>query len=251
MKISIVTASYNQGPYIENCIQSVLNQNFANFEHIIIDNCSTDKTLAILQKYPHLKWVSEPDDGQSDALNKGFRRATGDIIGWLNTDEVYHTNAFKAVTEYFVQQPTLDVLYGDIHFVDKEMKLLRTKREVTFDQRMLLYYGCYIATAATFFRRNIFDDGNFLDVNYHYVMDFEYFVRLVEKGYIFAHIEQTLSSFLWTGENKSLDSAKRRHERVRVQRKYGYKYQAINDVLAQIYHLKHTAKKVLGGKIDQ
>ena len=105
-KISIVSPSFNQGQYIEEAIQSVLNQGYENFEHIIIDACSTDNTLEILKKYSHLKWISEPDEGQSDALNKGFKLATGDIIGWLNVDDIYLSNTFKDVGHgYFLSMP--------------------------------------------------------------------------------------------------------------------------------------------------
>ena len=94
-KISIVTPSYNSAKFIEDCIQSVLKQNYPNFEHIVIDGGSTDGTVEILKQYPHLKWISEPDEGQSDALNKGFKMAEGDILGWLNADDVYLKNVFQ------------------------------------------------------------------------------------------------------------------------------------------------------------
>src|ERR1700755_1492305 len=96
MKISIITPSYNQGRFIEDAILSVLSQGYPDFEHIVIDNCSTDNTLDVLKKYPHVKWVSEPDRGQSNALNKGFGLSTGDVLGWLNCDDFYLPGAFHA-----------------------------------------------------------------------------------------------------------------------------------------------------------
>ena len=93
LKISIVTCSYNQAEFIRQNIESVLNQNYPNFEHLIIDGGSTDGTIEILKEYPHLNWVSEPDRGQSDALNKGFRKASGDIIAWINSDDMLAPNA--------------------------------------------------------------------------------------------------------------------------------------------------------------
>ena len=86
MKISIITPSYNQGRFIEDAIRSVLEQDYPDFEHIVVDNCSTDNTLDVLRKYPHIRWISEPDRGQSHALNKGFRMATGDVLAWLLDD---------------------------------------------------------------------------------------------------------------------------------------------------------------------
>ena len=101
LKISIVTPSFNQGRYIENAIRSVLDQGYDNFEHIIYDNCSTDETLEVVAKYPHVKFYSEPDEGQSDALNKGFLKATGEVIGWLNADDLYCPGTFQKVNEIF------------------------------------------------------------------------------------------------------------------------------------------------------
>jgi len=98
--ISIVTPSLNQGRYIEQTIQSVLLQNYPNFEHIVIDGGSTDGTVEILKKYPHLKWISEKDSGQSEALNKGLKMATGDIIAWINSDDWYAEGAFNNVASF-------------------------------------------------------------------------------------------------------------------------------------------------------
>ena len=100
-KITIVTPSFNQGKFIDENIQSVLTQNYPNFEHIIIDGGSIDGTVDILKKYSHLKWVSEPDRGQASALNKGFRMATGDVIGWLNSDDSYLPGTFEVVARAF------------------------------------------------------------------------------------------------------------------------------------------------------
>ena len=101
LKISIITVSYNQGKYIEDNILSVLNQHYQNYEHIIIDACSTDGTIEILKKYPHIIWTSEPDNGQSDGLNKGFRKATGDIIAWVNSDDKLYPNALEIINKFF------------------------------------------------------------------------------------------------------------------------------------------------------
>ena len=113
LTFSIVTPSHNQGQFIEDAIQAVLRQKYSEFEHIIIDNRSTDSSIEILKKYGHLKWISEPDKGQSDAVNKGFRMATGDIIGWLNADDIYLPNCFNMISSFLVSHPTVDIVYGD------------------------------------------------------------------------------------------------------------------------------------------
>ncbi len=207
-KFSIVTPSFNQGKFIEEAILSVLNQNYPNFEHIIVDNCSTDSTLEILRKYPHLRWVSEPDRGQSDALNKGFKMATGDIIGWLNADDRYLQGCFSIVADFMVKHPSIDIAYGNYRWIDEEGNILKKRKEIDFDLFMLKYlHVLYIPSTTSFFRKRIFDEGNFLDVSYEYAMDYEFFLRLALKGYKFGHIKYFLADFRWHPHSKSSTAA--------------------------------------------
>src|SRR5438552_12461002 len=171
-KISIVTACLNDGNYLEDAVLSVLRQGYPNFEHIVVDGGSKDRTLEVIGRYPHLRWVSEPDRGQSDALNKGFRMATGDVVGWLNADEYYLPGALPAVARTAAQHPGSHFFYGDCLFVDPEGRLQRAKTAHTFDYGVLLYYGCFIVTASTFFRRELIQDHFLLDTDYRVVMDF-------------------------------------------------------------------------------
>jgi glycosyltransferase involved in cell wall biosynthesis len=110
IKISIVTPSYNQGNYIKKAIQSVLAQDYPHVEHIILDNCSTDQTLDVLKRYDHLTWRSEPDNGQSDALNRGFKMARGDIVGWLNADDQYLPGCFQSVIDFLSRHSEIDIV---------------------------------------------------------------------------------------------------------------------------------------------
>jgi glycosyltransferase involved in cell wall biosynthesis len=248
-KISIVTPSLNQGKFIEDAIMSVLKQCYPNIEHIVVDACSTDNTLAILGKYPHLRWISEPDRGQSDALNKGFEMATGELIGWLNTDEYYLPGAFQEVERCARECPGADVFYGDSIFVDAEGRLQRAKKSHEFNANILLYYGCFIATDATFFRRRVFEESHLIDRNYKVVMDFEYFVRLAASGMRFKYINRILGSFRWHGTNMSLQSSRRRRERLLVQHTWsriklpdsGY------DMLAELCRLYRGTLKLFNG----
>ncbi|MDJ0588989.1 MAG: glycosyltransferase family 2 protein [Pleurocapsa sp. MO_226.B13] len=203
-KISIVTPSYNQGKFIESAIQSVLEQNYPNFEHIILDNCSTDRTVEILQNYPHLIWESKPDRGQSDALNQGFRLATGDIIGWLNADDLYLPECFEKTVKSFANSPESDIAYGDYRWIDEQGNIVQFRKELDFDLFILKYlHVSYIIGISTFFRRRIFEEDNFLDTSFHYSMDYEFFLRLARKRYKFVHIDSYLTDFRWHKENKS------------------------------------------------
>ena len=118
LKFSVITPSFNNAQYIEQTIKSVLEQNYPNFEHIVIDGGSTDGTVEILKKHSHLKWVSEKDEGQADALNKGFRMATGDIIAWINSDDWYEPNIFGNIAEWFERNPDKNIVMGDCNLID-------------------------------------------------------------------------------------------------------------------------------------
>ena len=209
-KISIVTPSLNQGRYLEEALLSARNQNYPLAEHIVTDGVSTDGTVELLKRYSgeasngHLHWTSEPDQGQSDALNKGFRVATGDIIGWLNSDDRYRPGCFQAVIDAFDENPDIDILYGDYTWIDESGRIMQIRREIEFSRFILSYHRVlYIPSTATFFRRRIFDDGNFVDAQYRYAMDYEYFLRLAHKGYRFKHVPRLLADFRWHPSSKS------------------------------------------------
>jgi glycosyltransferase involved in cell wall biosynthesis len=212
-KISIVTPSLNQGHFIEECIKSVVSQDYPDFEHIIIDGGSSDQTVEILKKYSHLIWISEPDNGQSDALNKGFRMAAGEIIGWLNADDKYLPGSFYKVARYMELHPEVDIVYGDYRFIDENGKITQVRKELDFDLFMLKYlHVLYIPSTATFFRIKIIEEKNFLREDFHYAMDYEFFLRLALKGYKFGHLQEILAEFRWHPSSKSSLAAKKQRE---------------------------------------
>jgi glycosyltransferase involved in cell wall biosynthesis len=208
--VSIVTPSYNQAQFLVEVLESVKNQNYPRVEHIVVDGASTDSSVAILREYSakpgweHLKWISEPDRGQSDALNKGFRMATGDLVGWLNSDDRYRPGCFEAVLAATCQHPQADIYYGDYTWIDEHNKYIQIRREIEFSRFVLGYHRVlYIPTTSTFFRRRVFDDGNWIDTAYYYAMDYEFFLRLASAGYCFQHIPKLLADFRWHSQSKS------------------------------------------------
>ncbi|MDF9799668.1 glycosyltransferase involved in cell wall biosynthesis [Catalinimonas alkaloidigena] len=205
IKISIVTPSFNQAEYIEEAIQSILNQNYPNFEHIIVDNCSTDGTIKILNKYPHLKYISEPDEGQSDAINKGFKRATGDVIGWLNADDYYYPDTFAKVNEQFANNK-VDAIYSNVKFVNAEGKMIRSLRS-HIPVRWMGYFLTFIQSTSFFFRRRIIEDNNLLDKDLFQCMDRDFFVRLLYRGYKFKFVNAYFAAFRWHQSNKSVSKS--------------------------------------------
>ena len=218
MKFSIVTASYNQGRYIRDCIESVKSQAGVEWEHIVQDAGSTDETHAVLKEYPHLNVTIEKDSGMSDGINRGFRQATGDWVMWLNTDDYLLPGALAKVAKFAGQHPQADIVYGDSVFVKENREVIRRKREHEFDFNVLLFYGCFIQSTTTFLRREIVAAGHLLNVDYRVCMDYEYYVRLHRLGYQFAYLPAEIAAFRWHETNtSSLQFKRRREERWRVQ----------------------------------
>lgn len=179
-KISIITPSYNQGQFIEETIDSVLSQNYDNLEYIIIDGGSTDNSLEIIKKYEkHLHyWVSEKDKGQSDAINKGLRLATGEIINWLNSDDYYEANTLKKINNYFAQEDILVVAGRSNIWKNNAIAWISSGTDVYDSLEKTIGYA-RIDQPETFFRKTAIDKMGLLCPSLHYVMDREWWVRFL------------------------------------------------------------------------
>jgi glycosyltransferase involved in cell wall biosynthesis len=179
VRISVVTPSFNQGEFLEATISSVLGQDFPDLEYIVIDGGSTDGTREILDRYaPRLAWVqSQPDGGQTDALIQGFSRATGDILAWLNSDDVYEPHALAEVAEHFVANPNDRFVFGDSTWVDKTGAILRRKREIPFIRFIWLRTYNYVPQPSAFWRRDLYDEVGGLDPDFDLAMDTDLWAR--------------------------------------------------------------------------
>ena len=180
-KITILTPSYNQAAYIERTIQSVQAQDYSNVEHIVIDGGSSDGTIEILRRYGHLIWISEKDRGQADALNKGLALATGDIIGWINSDDYYEDNIFKALVAHF-SDPSTSWVVGNLSKVrqcDGEI-ILHKSPEVSY--KRLIRDPDIVRQQPTFFRRDLLHQAGGWNAEFFMVMDFDLWIRLAKLG---------------------------------------------------------------------
>jgi glycosyltransferase involved in cell wall biosynthesis len=190
-------------------------------EHIVTDAASIDETLDILRKYSHLNWTSEPDHGMSDGINKGFLKATGDWVMWLNCDDYLVPGALAKVAAFINAHPSADVIHGDCAFINEDKTPIRRKYDTPVDEWDLLFVGCVIPSTSTFYRRKIIDDGHLLDVNYKNTMDLEYYLRLMRLGYRFAYLPVVLASFRWHDESTTLKNLNRMHaEALRCKREH-------------------------------
>ncbi len=203
-RITVVTPSYNQGQFIEKTIQSVLGQGYPDVEHIIVDGGSTDGTLAVLKKYRHLRWVSEPDRGQADAINKGLRMATGDVLAWINSDDYYLPGAFERLAKAYEGARKLDVVMGDVSVVDEGDRLIARRRVIPYHYRTLLFGTNYIHQPAVFFTKEALEKVGYLDESLHYVMDWELWLRFGRAGLAFKLIRAPLACLRWHSGAKSV-----------------------------------------------
>lgn len=193
--VSVVTPSFNQGRFIEETLLSVKKQDYPNIEHIVVDGGSTDETLDILKRYEgtyNLRWISEPDEGHADAVNKGFRMARGEIIGWLNSDDVYFDRGtISAVVEAFEKHPEADIIYGDCAYIWEDGTILRVQCVPNFRYSRLLR-GCFLEQPAVFFRRHVVEN-HLLDKRLKVAIDYEYWLR-IGKIYRFHRIPRILAA---------------------------------------------------------
>jgi len=190
MKVSIVTPSYNQAEFLEQTIRSVLGQGYSDLEYILIDGGSTDGSPAIIQKYAdHLAWwVSEPDQGQADAINKGFRRATGEIVAWLNSDDIYAPGAISQAVTVFEEHPNIGLVYGNAVTFDGAGHPLNDLRGADWGLEGLVAFNM-ICQPAVFMRRKFLEQAGYLDESYHYLLDHHLWLRMAQCAGI-RHIPQ-------------------------------------------------------------
>jgi glycosyltransferase involved in cell wall biosynthesis len=177
--VSIITPSFNQGQFIEETILSIRNQSYKNIEHIVIDGGSTDHTLEILNKYSSsVSWISGPDKGQTDAINKGIKRSHGEILAYLNSDDLYLPETIKTIVDFFSEHPEIDMLYGDIIHIDKHSQYIETIKTGTINFEKYLTGLVYLPQPTVFFRRKIIGKTGYFDEKLHLAMDLDYWIRV-------------------------------------------------------------------------
>jgi glycosyltransferase involved in cell wall biosynthesis len=196
-RISVITPSYNQGQFLEETIRSVLLQGYPNLEYIVIDGGSTDATLDIIQKYaPYITyWVSEPDRGQSHALNKGLDRATGEFIGWQNSDDFYQPQAFQTAIFKLLNDPTIDIVYGSVDSVDCDSQFICTNTVSEFNLMEMIPWANMFNQSMFFRVSNAAGERVKINESFHHYMDLELFWRFALQGTQFAFVPAISASF--------------------------------------------------------
>ena len=209
MKFSIITPSFNQADYLEETINSVLEQNYLQVEYMIVDGASSDGSVGIIKKHSeHLTWwVSEIDAGQADAINKGFSRATGEIIAWLNSDDVYLPDTLAKVAELFEKNPDAGIIYGDVLSIDGEGNPINVQRFSPYKVDDLAAFKI-ISQPAVFMRRSILEQAGHLDLNYHFLLDHHLWLRMAQIAPMI-YTPETLAKARYHDDAKNIAHAER------------------------------------------
>ncbi len=205
LKVSIVTPSFNQAEFLEETILSVLRQDYPNLEYWIIDGGSTDGSLEIIRKYEDrlAGWISEKDRGQTDAINKGFARATGDILAWLNSDDTYQPGAVAQAVRLLEDHPGWGMVYGDTQFINEKGNVIGKFPASQTDYDKLRQGYVHIPQQAAFFRANLWKDVGPLDPTFYFAMDYDLWVRLAEQAPL-VYVRQLWASFRLHGNAKTI-----------------------------------------------
>ena len=222
-RVTVVTPSFNQGRFIRDTIESVLSQDYPNLEYMVIDGGSTDSTLSILKNYEdRLTWVSEPDHGQAHAINKGWRRAKGDILAWLNSDDIYQPGAIRTAVEFLIHNQQVGMVYGEAYHVDEWGKQIERYPTDHFDPDQL-FEQCNICQPTVFIRRAVIEDVGYLDESLNFCLDFELWIRIAKK-YALGYLPQHIANSRLHEECKTIKFRVRAHKEVldMQHRHYGF-----------------------------
>lgn len=238
--VSIITPSYNQAPFLETTMRSVLDQDYPRVEYIVVDGGSTDGSLEIIRRYEeHLAaWVSEPDEGQTDAINKGFSMATGDILAWLNSDDTYQPHAVSEAVAFLEHHPEVGMVYGDTNFIDENGRVLGKFNAQQTSYQRLRRGGVYIPQPASFWRAALWDAVGPLDTSFYFAMDYDLWVRFAKISEL-RYVPRSWANFRVYGDAKSFAADDQCWpEMLRVHRREGGSW-------VSLFVAKYTLRKLL------
>jgi len=203
-KVLIITPSYNQGEFIEETIRSILGQNYPNLEYIIMDGGSTDNSVEIIKQYADklYYWKSGPDEGQSAAIDDGFAMSTGEILGWVNSDDMLLPGSLECVGQHFFRNPDCHFLVGDSLHIDSQSRVIRKFYATAPSFKSLKYYRAAFNQPAAFWRKTAFETVGGIDRKLQFCFDRDLFIKLTKLGR--AHyIPRFLAAYRWHGLSKT------------------------------------------------
>ncbi len=240
--VSIVTPSFNQAPFLEETIKSVLEQDYPRIEYIVMDGGSTDGSVDVIKKYQNRLafWVSEQDQGQTDAINKGFNRASGDILAWINSDDTYHPKAVGEAVSYLMEHPDVAMVYADCNFINERGEVIGKFASRQTDYQKLRRGFVHIPQQTMFFHSKYWKDLGPLDPSFYFAMDYDLWVRLAKRAPIKYIPGRTWANFrIHTSSKTNVNDERGWKEMLRVHYRDGGSFFA--PIVAKYY-----ARKIIG-----
>jgi glycosyltransferase involved in cell wall biosynthesis len=223
--VAIVTPSYNTGRHVRAAVESVLSQDYTALDYLVMDGGSADGTVDVLKSLgPRLRWISERDRGQSDAINRGFAQTRGEVLGWLNSDDTYAPGAVRAAADFLARHEDVAMVYGEADFIDAAGNVIGPCAHVEprFSRRRLLHYSDFVVQPAAFFRRGAFEAVGGLDPSLNWAMDYDLWLKFAAAGFKVAYLPRVLANYRWLGASKSAAGGWGRLNEVdRVARRHG------------------------------
>jgi hypothetical protein len=246
-KISIVTPSFNQGAYLEKTIRSVLLQGYPNLEYIIIDGGSTDRSVEVIKKYePWIDfWVSEKDRGQSHAINKGLEKATGELLGWLNSDDYFTPGALFKLALTYLEDQSAGAVYGQGHVVDEKGSIINTPKltQVTKKSLFSWHFGNDFMQPSCLFTRKAWQETGPINENLNFALDVEYWIRIADR-FTFRRITDVLSISLSHPQAKTTAMRNKSLGEVAILCIQHQEFEAASRILGKILG-KHEKKPII------
>ncbi len=248
--VTIVTPSFNQGGFVEETIQSVLNQTYPNIEYIFVDGGSTDKTIEIVEKYRDNidVIIHEKDNGQADAINKGFKLAKGELVGWLNSDDILYPDCVEKIVELYLMNTDGAIFYhSKNNMIDDQGKTIRTYQHIIPNRNYLLKNNYNVIQMGSFYGKKYVEKVNFLDISNHYCMDLDLWLNLLNYGKIYCTADNPHTGFrIYSGTKTDTGKEKFLKNIHGVLKKHGAKfyYKTIWHKI-YIYWIKAKLKKIL------
>jgi glycosyltransferase involved in cell wall biosynthesis len=255
-KISIVTPTFNGIATLRETIESVLSQDYKNWEHIVIDGGSTDGTVDLLRSYPHLKWISEKDRGHYHAMNKGIERASGDVVAILNADDCYRSHALRDVASAFDKHPRWEALFGDIVYVDDNGHEIFRREEACYDYNVLRFGNvCYVTHPTLFLKKTTYDRvGLYRHDKFLNCCDVDLMLRLGKNGCRVGHIPRLLVDYRLHEHGQTADrrvAENMRKEYLAIRKEHGFPGGNIGKFLELFARVKRQLQKLIyRGKLD-
>ena len=245
-KISIVTPSFNQGEFIDDTICSIINQGYPNLEYIICDGGSTDNTVDIIKKYESqiTYWCSEKDKGQTDAINKGMKRATGEIVGWINSDDVMLNNSLFEIAHNFMYNKKIEFINGLVLDIDRNGLVKKLTHPML--SKFFMKHGAYnICQQGMFWKKSVFNKiGGYLNDSFHGCMDRELLIRMYENNIIMKQVNKPIAAIRIYGETKTaLGGEFWLRDTTKLKEMYGSKYPTNEHNLYNLYFLSYVVCK--------